>query len=315
MNGRIAAIAALCVLAIGGAACRRTELDPSVSRTTRTDVRVLSPPDGTLALPLKDGSVRFAVVGESGRGDRAQHEVAAQMVTWRARFPFTFVLMLGDNIYGTHAPEDYVAKFEEPYRALLDAGVTFNAALGNHDDPAEVYYAPFNMGGERYYTFKKPARTLSALTGAGARFFVLDSRSFDQRQLDWLKRALAASGTAWKICFFHHPLYTSGRYRAGASTLRSVVEPILVDGDVDVVLSGHEHFYERVAPQHGISYFISGGAGSLREGDIRPSTLTAKGFDRDYHFMMMEISGDELYFQAISRTGTTIDAGVIRRSK
>src|SRR5678815_3627296 len=94
----------------------------------------------------------------------------------------------------------------------------------------------------------------------------------------------------------HHPLYTSGRYRAGARALRSAVEPILVDGDVDVVLSGHEHFYERVTPQHGISYFISGGAGSLRVGDIRPSGLTAKGFDRDYHFLMMEISGDELYF-------------------
>jgi hypothetical protein len=70
-----------------------------------------------------------------------------------------------------------------------------------------------------------------------------------------------------------------------------------------------------VIPQHGISYFISGGAGSLREGDIRPSPVTAKGFDGDYHFVMMEISGDELYFQAISRTGKTVDAGIIRRSK
>jgi 3',5'-cyclic AMP phosphodiesterase CpdA len=268
-----------------------------------------------LALPVKDGSVRFAVIGDSGRGDRAQHEVAAQMLAWRARFPFDFVVMLGDNIYGTHAPQDYVRKFEEPYRALLDSGVTFHAAIGNHDESAEVNYAPFNMGGERYYTFKRAERTLSALSGAGARFFALDSRSFDRGQLDWLKRELAASGTTWKICFFHHPLYTSGRYRAGARALRSAVEPILVDGDVDVVLSGHEHFYERVTPQHGISYFISGGAGSLRVGDIRPSGLTAKGFDRDYHFLMMEISGDELYFQAISRTGATVDAGVIRRSK
>jgi hypothetical protein len=87
-----------------------------------------------------------------------------------------------------------------------------------------------------------------------------------------------------------------------------------VNGDVDVVLSGHEHFYERLLPQHGISYFISGGAGSLRMADIRrPSAIMARGFDTDFHFVMMEISGEALYFQAISRTGATIDAGSITR--
>jgi hypothetical protein len=81
-----------------------------------------------------------------------------------------------------------------------------------------------------------------------------------------------------------------------------------------VVLSGHEHFYERLLPQHGIAYFVSGGAGSLRKGDIRPSALTARGFDTDYHFLMMEVSGDTLYFQAISRSGDTVDAGSITRT-
>ena len=147
------------------------------------------------------------------------------------------------------------------------------------------------------------------------RFFVLDSRSFDPDQLAWLRKELADSGSAWKICYFHHPLYTTGRYTAGARSLRSVVEPILVEGDVDVVLAGHEHFYERTVPRHGIAYFISGGAGSLRRGDIRPSPLLARGFDTDFHFMLMEISGDELYFQAISRTGETVDAGVIKRTR
>jgi hypothetical protein len=85
---------------------------------------------------------------------------------------------------------------------------------------------------------------------------------------------------------------------------------------VDVVLTGHEHFYERMHPQRGIAYFISGGAGSLRKGDIRrPSAIMARGFDTDFHFMMMEISGDTLYFQAISRTGETIDAGSLTRAR
>jgi 3',5'-cyclic AMP phosphodiesterase CpdA len=292
---------------------RWPELPPQVRRATATSVRELHPAPGALALPLRQGSIRFAIIGDSGRGDRWQQDVADQLVAWRARFPFTFVLMLGDNIYGTSTAHDYELKFERPYRALLDSGVVFHAAIGNHDDPSQIHYQLFNMEGRRYYTFRENERRLSGLVGAGARFFVLDSRSFDPRQLDWLRQQLTESGTAWKIVYFHHPLYTSGRYRAGARALRLMLEPILVEGDVDVVLAGHEHLYERLLPQHGISYFISGGAGSLRRGDLMPSTVHAAGFDRDYHFMLMEISGNELYFQAISRTGETVDAGVIAR--
>ena len=305
----VACAAAALVLTLG--ACRQSSVPPGARRATTTGVRVLTPAPGELAMPVADGSVRFAVIGDSGRGDQTQHEVAKQMVAWRAKFPFEFVVMLGDNIYPPNTPKDYVTKFEEPYRALLDAGVTFHAAIGNHDPPEEVNYAGFNMEGRRYYTFRRNERRLGGLAGAGVRFFVLDSRGFDPQQLSWLQSELASSETAWKICYFHHPIYTSGRYTSAARALRLALEPIFVGGDVDVVLSGHEHFYERVKPQHGITYFISGGAGSLRKGDINPSPLTARGFDTDYHFMMMEVSGDTLYFQAISRTGETVDAGAI----
>ena len=310
----LAAIILVALFALGlPASCRWTELDPGVRRATATTVRELVPAPGALAMPVRNGSIRFAVIGDSGRGDRPQQEIADQMVAWREKFPFEFVLMLGDNIYDSHTPRDYEIKFERPYKPLLDAGVTFHAAIGNHDDSSQIYYAPFNMGGRRYYTFRRNERRLGGLVGAGARFFALDSRSLDPDQLAWLREQLAESGTAWKICFFHHPIYTSGRYRGGARSLRLALEPVLVEGDVDVVLAGHEHFYERLQPQRGISYFTSGGAGSLRRGDIQPSTVNAKGFDQDYHFLLMEVSGNELYFQAISRTGDTVDAGVISR--
>jgi hypothetical protein len=312
--------AALILAAVGGmlasGGCRPGAVGSDVRRATQTAITELTPPPGTLALPLKTGSVRFAVIGDSGRGDQAQHEVAAQMVAWRAKFPFEFVVMLGDNIYPPHAADDFVKKFEEPYQALIAAGVKFYAAIGNHDPPSELDYPPFSMQGHRYYSFKRNERTVQGLDGAGVRFFVLDSRSLDPDQLAWLRHETSQSRTDWKIAYFHHPLYTSGRYATAARVLRLMLEPILIDGDVDVVLSGHEHFYERVHPQHGISYFVSGGAGSLRRDDIRrPSTLMARGFDTDFHFMMMEISGDTLYFQAISRSGETIDAGAITRTR
>ena len=308
-----AIVIALSIALPGATACRDSAVPAGTERATRTTVRELSPDPGQLALPLKDGSIRFAVIGDPGRGDARQYEVASQMAAWRARFPFEFVLMLGDNIYDSHTPSDYRQKFEEPYRALLEAGVVFQAAIGNHDDAGQVFYEKFNMGGQRYYSFRKREGALSAIARRGVRFFVLDSRTLDPDQLAWLEKGLALSGSRWKISYFHHPIYTSGRYQSAARALRVALEPILIAGDVDVVLSGHEHFYERTKPQHGITYFTSGAGGALRVGDLRASSLTARGFDTDNHFMMMEISGDELYFQAISRTGETVDAGVITK--
>jgi predicted phosphodiesterase len=310
-----AVVVVLLALAAGASGCRRPPDETAAARTTAAAVRELSPAPGELALPVREGSIRFAVIGDSGRGDVPQNEVARQMVAWRAKFPFEFVLMLGDNIYDRHTPKDYLEKFEKPYAALLEAGVRFYAAIGNHDDPRQINYAKFNMEGRRYYSFRKSEMRLAGLAGAGVRFFVLDSRSLDPEQLDWLREELGASGTNWKIAYFHHPIYTSGRYRGTARALRIVLEPILIAGDVDVVLSGHEHVYERTNPQHGITYFVSGGAGSLRRGDLAPSPITARGFDTDYHFMMMEVTGSELYFQVISRAGATVDAGVISRSR
>jgi len=312
---RATALAVAALLAFSGA-CHGRPGSGDAERSSRITVQELSPAPGQLALPLKSGSVRFAVIGDSGRGDQTQTEVAQQMVAWRQKFPFEFVVMLGDNIYPPHAPDDFEKKFETPYRSLLDQGIPFYAAIGNHDLETELTYSKFNMDGRRYYTFRKNERRLEGLAGAGVRFFVLDSRSLNPAQLVWLREELARSGTDWKICYFHHPLYTSGRYTTAARFLRIAVEPILIEGNVDVVLTGHEHFYERMHPQHGIAYFISGGAGSLRQGDIRrPSPIMARGFDSDFHFMMIEVSGDTLYFQAISRKGETIDAGSLTRAR
>jgi hypothetical protein len=307
--------AALSLLLLATLGCHR-ELPPDVVRAGGVYVRAeITPAPGTLALPNRRGSVKFAVIGDSGRGDQAQHEVARQMIAWREKFDYDLVLMLGDNIYDSHTPEDYVAKFEAPYRPLLEEGVTFRAAIGNHDDPAQIYYEKFNMEGQRYYSFRRSEISVAGIAGAGVRFYALDSRSLDSEQLAWLEKGLEDSGSRWKIVFFHHPIYTSGRYASGARSLRAALEPILVAGDADIVLAGHEHFYERLEPQRGILYFISGAAGSLRPGDIRPTGLTAKGFDTDYSFMLMEATGDEVYFQAIAKSGQTIDAGVITKGK
>src|SRR5687767_4725500 len=88
----------------------------------------------TITLGDRIDSVKFAVIGDNGSGTREQHELGQQMITTRSRFPFEFVLMMGDNLYGGQSATDFVAKFERPYQALISLGVKFYAAIGNHDD-------------------------------------------------------------------------------------------------------------------------------------------------------------------------------------
>jgi predicted phosphodiesterase len=267
----------------------------------------------TLPLPLKDGSLRFMVMGDTGTADPGQYETAREMAAIRQQFPFEFVIMVGDNIYGADSAADYKKKFEDPYKPLLDAGVKFYAALGNHDNPNQASYAPFNMGGQRYYTFRASPGGVGKLTHGGVRFFAIDSNYLRKEQLDWLEKELSSSGSEWKICFFHHPLYSSGKTHGSALESRATLEPIFVKNGVNVVLTGHDHIYERIKLEQGIQHFVIGSGGSLRKGDLTRTDMTVKGYDQDYVFMLAEIVGDEFYYAAVSRKGQIIDSGVFKR--
>jgi 3',5'-cyclic AMP phosphodiesterase CpdA len=254
-------------------------------------------------LPTRPESLKFAVIGDSGTGEPPQFEVGSKMAEARRTFPFETVIMLGDNIYGRQTPQDFVTKFQRPYAPLLTAGVRFYATLGNHDAPANRFYPGFNMGGLRYFTYFRK----------NVQFFVLDSNAMDPQQLAWLDNALKESVSPWKICYFHHPLYSNAGRHGSEFELRVVLEPLFVKYGVNVVYSGHDHVYERIKPQKGITYFVNGSSGQLRPGDLRPSATTAAYFDRDQVFSLVEIDNDDLFFQAISRTGRTVDSGVIHR--
>jgi 3',5'-cyclic AMP phosphodiesterase CpdA len=278
---------------------------PIIFLTLTSFAACLPAQEPRVELPLKDKSVRLAVIGDNGTGARGQYDIAQQMVKAREKFPFDLVLMLGDNIYGADSASDFKVKFETPYKPLLDSGVKFYASLGNHDNPNQRFYKPFNMGEKRYYNFKK----------GNAEFFALDSNYMDAEQLNWIKARLEGSKADWKICFFHHPLYTDARFHGPDVDLRTRVEPLFTEYGVKVVLSGHEHVYERLKPQKGIQYFVLGSSGQLRPHDLRPSAMTAKGYDVDQTFMLVEIAGDEFYFQTISRAGQTVDSGVVPKQK
>ena len=266
-------------------------------------------------LALRRASLKFAVIGDSGQWSGQQRETAAQLAEQRANVPFDLVLMLGDNNYGDGSPESYRVRFEQPYRALLDAGVRFYAARGNHDAGAQWAYPLFNMGGERYYTFQRKTGLLPPPVGDRVQFFALDSVNMDDDQLSWFDRQLSESKAEWKIVFFHHPIYSSGRYAESSAARRSTLEHALIEHQVDAVFAGHEHLYERMAPQNGVMYFVVGASGAVRVGDLRPSSYAAAGYDRDLSFLLVEILGDTMYFRAVNRLGVTVDSGKIVRRK
>jgi predicted MPP superfamily phosphohydrolase len=270
------------------------------------------PAAGALALtmPNKADSLKFAVLGDFGTGSKEQYDLAAVMKRVHDQYPFDLVTLVGDNLYGSERPQDFKKKFEDPYKPLLDAGVKFYASLGNHDDPQEQRnYKLFNMDGKRYFSFKPD-------TKQSVRFFVLESSYLTPDQVVWFEQELKDSNSDWKIPYFHHPPYSSGERHGSDPQVRKALEPLFLKYNVSVVLTGHDHFYERTKPQQGIVYFVVGSGGQLRKGNIDKTTgLTAAGNDQEQSFMIAEINGDEMWFNAISRRGQVFDSGSFTRRK
>jgi 3',5'-cyclic AMP phosphodiesterase CpdA len=260
------------------------------------------------AHPPKEMKLRFAVIGDTGTGDEPQLAVARQMVAEYERERYELVLMLGDNIYG--GGFNKIAKvFEIPYAKLLDSGVKFYAALGNHDQVSadqQITYSKFNMGKRRWYSFKPE--------GDLVEFFALDSTPLLSgrllEQMEWLDKELAQSKAKWKIAFFHHPPYSPGRRHGDNPIMLSRVVPVLKRHKVRVVLTGHEHFFAKLRPQDGIDYIISGSGGKIHRGGLRTDHPNLEaGNDQLHHFLIVTLTEESFAYAAIAGTGEVIHHG------
>lgn len=293
----------LAALTLTGSAFNR----PQLSAVEQSSGSSAPPPRGQ----APSGTVRFIAIGDMGTGDEKQLAIARRMTSYYEERPYDIVLTLGDNIYPKGNPADLPKKFEQPYAELLRRGVSFYAVLGNHDvsegRTAEINYKPFNMGGRAYYSFTKGDNLIE--------FFALDSTAMDEAQLRWLDTALAASRAQWKVAYFHHPIYSSGKFHGSNTKLRRRLEPLFVRYKVAAVFSGHDHIYERTLPQQGVQYFVSGAGGQLRRGNIdRRSRFFAAGNDEVNSFMYVETTGDRLEFWAVDAAGNILDRGALRHN-
>ena len=254
-------------------------------------------------------SLRFAVIGDYGSGRDEERDVAALVKSWEPEI----IITTGDNNYPDGEAEtidehigQFFHEFITPYQDSFGKGAQENLffpSLGNHDwhsPGAEPYLDYFTLpGNERYYDF----------TWGPVHFFALDSDSREPDgvgrssvQAAWLQSRLAASTSPWKIVFFHHAPYSSGEH----GSMSWMQWPFAAWG-ADVVLTGHDHTYERISPPGDILYFVNGLGGKSRYDFVDIIEGSQVRYSEDYGAMLVDVFIGRIRFQFINRNGVVID--------
>jgi len=273
-------------------------------------------PDMTLrsqAWQTTDDHVVFAAVGDTGSGGRQAMAVATQMARTYEKIPFGLVALLGDICYYGNFEDRFDDVFARPMRPLIGAGVDFELAIGNHD-------VDLRHSDEGLAEIEAELRLLGTpglyytTTHGPADFFYLDSSNpgvfgeAAQQQWEWLDDALATSAGQWKIVVLHHPPYSSGRHGSTPGA-RQLLEPILRRHQVDLVLAGHDHHYERTHPMQGTTYVVSGGG--CKTTAVGRSDFTAAA-ESTLQFLHVDIRGEQLVARSIRPDGSVADRFELR---
>ena len=261
---------------VGGSPTRTTALEPF-------------PPGG-------EPEQRFAVVGDVGYANDRARRTADAIAHAGQGDPYDVLLLLGDNVYPRGDPGRLPQTVFEPFRPVLATVPRLLAILGNHDvkdGHAEGQVAALGMPGRWY------AERLGDVT-----FIALDSNDAgnpDQRA--WLETTLAAATTTWKIVALHHPPYSAG-YQGSSLAARETFSPLFERYGVQLVLSGHEHDYERSRPINGVTYVVSGGAADSRRTGRREFTAKSVSW---HHFVDLNVFPDHLLVRGVNQSGRVFD--------
>ncbi|MET0727134.1 MAG: metallophosphoesterase [Acidimicrobiales bacterium] len=257
--------------------------------------------------------LRFAALGDNGSGGRQAMAVARRMAQTYLAQPFGLVSLLGDICYYGNFEKRYEDVFRRPMQPLIDAGVGFELAIGNHDprfghsdEGEEEIEAELRLLGtpSPYYVTTHGPADLFYLDSSGPAVFGPGASA----QWEWLDDSLASATSQWRIVSLHHPLYSSGRHGSTVGA-RERLEPILTRHRVDLVLAGHDHNYERTHPQKGITYVVSGGG--CKTTSVGRSSFTASAASI-LQFLLVDIDDDRLTGRCISVDGDVADRFELR---
>lgn len=248
----------------------------------------------TIDSPDRDGAplVRLAVLGDVGTGDAAERETAQLVTTAAATDPFDALILLGDNVYPDGDPTRLDATVFQPFERILQQGTAVLPVLGNHDVQDGHAAGQVEMLG-------MPGRWYATQVGR-ALIVAVDSNVVDDPgQQQWLDTTLATTTADWVIVTMHHPAYSAG-YHGSSEAVRDTWVPLFERYDVDLVLAGHDHDYQRTHPISGTTYIVSGGGAKTRPTDRADFTAYAASV---LHYLDIGVWDDHLDVTAYSTAG------------
>ncbi|MBN1210003.1 MAG: metallophosphoesterase family protein [Myxococcaceae bacterium] len=265
--------------------------------------------------------VHFAAVGDFGTGSSQQREVFARMLSERPEL----LLALGDNAYASGTEAEHQRNLFEPMAALL-AEVPIFPVAGNHEyitNQSQPYldnfYLPAESSGtERYYSFDWGHVHFVGLDSNCAIGLASKDRCTLAAQTQWLEQDLARSQAPWKVVYVHHPPWSSGEH-GSQPTVRREFAPLFEKYGVDLVLTGHDHNYERSHPMAGdamaasgapgVTYLVVGGGGAgLRAFASSEPSWSAVRNNSDHGFLDVEAVEGTLTAKLLTTTGAVADS-------
>ncbi len=243
--------------------------------------------------PTPPVAVRFLAKGDWGTGSSAQWAITRRMCASHAKAPAAFVLTVGDNFY---APDGRATleTFDRPEGCLIRAGVPWRATWGNHD-----------LGGDSTATRLASPRRWYTFAQGPLRVVVLDgNQPSSSAQLAFLRRTLERATEPVRVVSIHHPPYTAGLH-APSTTGQRLMVPLFRRHGVSLVLSGHNHAYERIVTG-GTTYIVTGGGGA----GLYPCVRRAPGraiCRPEHHFLEVTAAPTSLRVRAVRRDGSTLE--------
>ncbi len=242
--------------------------------------------------PGLEKPMRFVALGDSGTGGDAQKAIKKRM----SEVGFDFAIFLGDIAYKSGTPAQLQERFFEIYADVLRYVPTY-PSIGNHERRTEEGRPYFEA-----FVLPKPERFYSFDWG-DVHFVALDTTLHDSEQVEWLQRDLASTKQRWKIAFGHHPAYTNS-LRGPQKGVREAFSKIMSDAKVDLVVTGHEHQYERFRIGD-VNYVVSGGGGA----QLTRFFGMSKSIERamKHHFLFFEVTADTLTMKVIGIDGEEIE--------
>lgn len=274
-------------------------------------------------------NVSFIAFGDAGTLSSGQLALRDRMVARSSEYQLA--LLLGDGAYPVGSTADFASKFFPVYGSLFQGSgqVPPPATAGT---PKPLYATPGNheydtAGAAGFHTVFAmptngpagvPSEKFYSVDIGGVHFVSFDSHyvvgwnmSTPTSQKDairnWLISDLDSHVNEVTVVFDHHPAYTGGPHRGELeeSAMRADWFPIFAGHGVDLLLSAHDHSYQRNHPQAGLTSYVTGGGGGALTA-ITPQSYTAASLS-DYHFVKVAVSGCTISTVAVRSSGAEFD--------